>query len=69
MPTLADLTRLADEVIDRAAAAYDPDRVPDAFAAMPAAMLTWAWGASGGNWRRCVTDPDGSLTVLNHPAW
>lgn len=60
---------LADLSIAQMAAWYAQPSVPPAFRGLPARMLAVLEAACGGDWRRCVLDKDGSVTVYNSPTW
>jgi len=60
---------VADSAIEAMAAWYARQHVPPAFRGLPQPVLAVLEAACGGDWRRCVVDADGSVTVYNHPSW
>jgi hypothetical protein len=48
---------------------YVENDVPQAFRGLHPKVLREAQKRAEGDWRRVVTDGDGTLVVYNHPQW
>jgi hypothetical protein len=64
--TLRDQVTLAS---DNLAKWYQEHQIPQAFQDHHPMVLVAVERISGGDWRRCVTDDDGSITVYNYRVW
>lgn len=69
MARIADLTDVTDEVIERAVEWYAHTDVPPTFRRLNPLAVRTAIKLAGGDWRRCVANEDGSITVANRPVW
>lgn len=69
MPTLGEVMNLGARIERNATDWYTVHRVPVAFQRAHPMVLARAALESGEDWRRCVIDPDGSITVFNHAVW
>jgi hypothetical protein len=68
--TVSQSAMLDDAIIQRAAAWYSKQSaVPPAFRGCSPLVLREAKRIAKGDWRRCVVDDDGSITVHNNPVW
>ena len=69
MPTLGDVMKLGRRIEKDATGWYSAHRVPEAFRRAHPMVVARAALESGEDWRRCVIDDDGSITVFNHIVW
>lgn len=60
---------LADGLIAGSADWYAGRRIPKEFAGLPRSVLDHLIAETGGDWRRCVVEQDGTVTVYNAPIW
>jgi hypothetical protein len=67
--SFTDVVRLANKIEKDAVNFYLQKRVPVAFQRLHPLIVARAHLESGGDWRRCVADNDGTITVYNHPMW
>lgn len=69
MAAIARTTDLDQRVVEQAAAWYPDNPVPEPFRGIDPAVVRRAAGLSAGDWRRCLTDGDGTIVVCKHPVW
>lgn len=58
-------------IVGEAAAWYQDNlhHIPEPFRQLEPAVLRRAVGLCRGDWRRCITDGDGTVIVCKHPVW
>lgn len=69
MPKAIKTIQISERTLEEAAEWYKVHRVPKAFSGLHPMLLDYVRRASGGDWRRCVKDKDGSVTIYNNPVW
>ena len=69
MPTVREITSLAETIASDLAKWYEDNSVPCAFRPLSPLVVARAAILCEGDWRRCVTDGDGSLIVYDKPHW
>ena len=69
MARVSDTTTLARTVTDRAVKWYADNGVPKAFRNVDPVILKEVIRLNGGDWRRCITDGDGSVIVCRNVQW
>ena len=67
--SLHETAVVAPSLTAEAARWYTTHAVPSAFLRLPPAAVEAARLLCGGDWQRCVTDADGSITVCNTRQW
>ena len=68
-PRLRERALIHPDYLVKSAEWYAKPRAPIGLKEARPALLRHAELACGGDWRRVVMDEDGSLTILNKPAW
>ena len=69
MATVGEIARLADELIAQAKEFYGRTPMPETFAHVHPLILREARRRCEGDWRRCVLNPDGTITVHDKIMW
>lgn len=69
MARVGESTGIHDKVEKHAASWYEQRRIPEAFKNQHPLVLDKAEELCDGDWRRCVVDEQGVLTVYNRPMW
>lgn len=69
MVRIYESTNLADVMQTRAAEWYKRNVLPRAFRNTDPKILLHAAKLADGDWRRCIIEDDGSITVCNNQVW